>query len=73
MQYMLTPYSEKMEPFVWWEGAFTDPELDWLQNKAKNATNKAKVGGSSGGELKTRTHLCLWRLHFPLPRRCQVI
>jgi len=55
MQYMLTPYSEKMEPFVWWEGAFTDPELDWLQNKAKNATNKAKVGGSSGGELNTQT------------------
>ena len=49
MQYLMTPHSGKIEPFVWWEGAFTSSELDWLQNKAKNATNKAQVGGNSGG------------------------
>ena len=34
MQHMLTPYAMAVEPFVWWEGAFTDQELDWLQQQA---------------------------------------
>lgn len=51
MQYMLTPYSENQEPFAWWEGAFTDQELNWLQQKAKEANQKAQVGGSDGGEI----------------------
>ena len=45
MNYLMIPYSTAIEPFVWWQGAFTDSELDWLQNKAKNATAKAQVGG----------------------------
>ena len=51
MQYMLTPYSENQEPFAWWEGAFTDQELNWLQQKAREANQKAQVGGSGGGEI----------------------
>ena len=51
MQHLLTPYSKKIEPFAWWQNAFTDEQLDWLQNKAKEATQKAQVGGGKGGEV----------------------
>ena len=51
MQYLLTPRASPIEPFVWWEGAFTEQELNWLQNKAKEAENNAKVGGANGGEV----------------------
>ena len=41
------------EPFAWWEGAFTDQELDWLQNQAIRAEHQAQVGGDpSGDDLK---------------------
>ena len=50
MQYQLTPHSEAIEPFVWWEGAFTEDELDWLQNEARNASNRAQVGGGMSNE-----------------------
>lgn len=46
MQFTLTPYAKTIEPFVWWEGAFSEQELDWLQNQAINANNKALVGGN---------------------------
>lgn len=48
MQHLLTPYSRKIEPFAWWEGAFTEQELDWLQQKAKEATQEAQVGRGGG-------------------------
>jgi len=46
MQYLLTPQAKKVEPFAWWEGAFTDGELDHLQELAKNASTAAVVGGT---------------------------
>ena len=49
MQHLLTPHSRKIEPMAWWEGAFTEKELDWLQQKAKDANEHAKVGGPEGG------------------------
>jgi len=51
MQHLLTPYSRKIEPFAWWEGAFTEQELDWLQNKAKEADKTAKIGRGNGEEV----------------------
>jgi PKHD-type hydroxylase len=48
---MLTPYSEPIEPWVWWEGAFTSSELDWLQQKAINATEQAQIGGGATGAV----------------------
>ena len=51
MQHVLTPYSRKIEQFAWWEDAFTDQELDWLQKKAKEATQQAQVGGRGGGRV----------------------
>jgi len=49
MQYVLTPHAKPMPPFAWWEGAFTENELDWLQQKAKAADKNAQVGGVGGG------------------------
>ena len=48
MQYLLTPYAKPIEPFAWWEGAFTEQELNWLQQKAKDADQNATVGFGSG-------------------------
>lgn len=44
MQYVLTPYATNMEPFVWWEGGFTEQELNWLQEKATKADQRAQAG-----------------------------
>ena len=49
MQYVITPHAQRTEPFVWWEGAFTEQELNWLRDKAKVAEEKAQVGGGGGG------------------------
>lgn len=49
MQYLLTPHTLAIESFVWWEGAFTEQELNWLQDKAKHAQQNALVGSSNGG------------------------
>ena len=51
MQHMLTPYSRGIEPFAWWENAFTNEQLDWLQQKAKEAAQDAQVGGGVGGKV----------------------
>lgn len=51
MQHLLTPYSKGIEPFAWWEDAFTSEQLDWLQKKAREATQEAQVGGGNGGEV----------------------
>jgi PKHD-type hydroxylase len=46
MQHLLTPHAQRLEPFVWWEGAFTEQELNWLQQKAKEADLAGSVGGA---------------------------
>jgi|TARA_R110001592_G_scaffold75233_4_gene227979 PKHD-type hydroxylase len=51
MQHLLTPYSRKREPFAWWDGAFTEEQLDWLQQKAKEATEQAQVGNGADGQV----------------------
>ena len=43
--YKLKPYVEPTAPFAWWEGAFSDEELNFLQEQAMRATAKAEVGG----------------------------
>lgn len=45
MQYLITPRANvaRFEPFVWWEGAFHEDELNWLQAKAAAAEDSAKV------------------------------
>lgn len=51
MQHLLTPYAKRIEPFAWWEGAFSEEELNWLQQKARDADQNATVGlgGGVGG------------------------
>jgi PKHD-type hydroxylase len=46
VQHVLTPYATETEPFVWWENGFTDQELDWLQDQAIRADQRAQVGGN---------------------------
>jgi len=49
MQHLLTPRARPIEPYVWWEGAFNEQELDWLQNKTKESKQEAVLG--SGGNV----------------------
>lgn len=44
MNYPITPYSRALEPFAWWDEGFTKEELDWLQQKAREAKTEAIVG-----------------------------
>lgn len=62
MQYMLTPYAAPVPPYAWWEGAFNDQELDWLQAQAKNAAQQAAAGEYEHGEelLKVRRSRVSW-------------
>jgi len=55
MQYLLTPHAKALPPFVWWEGAFTEQELNWLQAKAKASEQNAQVGG--GGNDGTNKNI----------------
>lgn len=62
MQHMLTPYAMPVEPFAWWEGAFTDQELNWLQEQAIKAEQRAQVGGDPQGDdlAKVRRSKVSW-------------
>ena len=50
MQHVLTPYATNIEPFVWWENGFTEQELNWLQERAIKAEERAQVGGNPTGD-----------------------
>lgn len=50
MQHVLTPYATAIEPFVWWEGGFTEQELNWLQEQAQKADQRAQAGGMKSEE-----------------------
>jgi hypothetical protein len=54
MQYILTPYAQAQEPFAWWEGAFNEQQLNWLQQQARNWQQKAGVGGGGVGGREPR-------------------
>jgi len=58
MQYVITPHSTPIESFVWWEGAFTQQELDILQEKAKRAAEVAQTG--AGSDLSYRRSKVDW-------------
>lgn len=59
MQYMLTPYSEPIVPWAYWENGFNVEELNWLQHKAKLSNQRAQAGGLTGDELRDvrRSHV----------------
>ena len=60
MQHLLTPYSRTVEPYAWWEDAFTKEELDWLQQKAKEANQSAKVGPNGEVNSNVRRSELAW-------------
>jgi PKHD-type hydroxylase len=64
---MLTPYATPTEPFAWWEGVFTEQELDWLQQQAINASFRAQVGGNPSEEelVKMRRSKVSWLSNTP--------
>ena len=45
MQHLPVPHAKKIEPFAWWNNAFTVEQLDWLQQKAR----EAQIGGGGNG------------------------
>jgi len=51
MQYMLTPYSEAQELYAWWENGFTNDELNWLQQQARDVKHQAGVGINNAGSI----------------------
>jgi PKHD-type hydroxylase len=51
MQHILTPYSEALQPWAYWEGAFSDEQLNWLQQQARNAKDRALVGSGGPGSV----------------------
>ena len=67
MQYVLTPYATPIPPFVWWEGAFTEEQLNWLQAKAKAAERNAQVGGNrnDGVDKNIRRSQVSWLSNTP--------
>ena len=65
MEYVLTPYSQEIHTFTWWEGAFTDEELDWLQDKAKRAEHNALVGGKNSINKNARRSRVSWIFNKP--------
>ena len=58
MEYIITPYSEPVPPVVYYDDAFTDQELNWLQERASNATVKAAVNG--GHYVNNRRSQVYW-------------
>jgi PKHD-type hydroxylase len=51
MQHLIPPYSKRIEPFAWWQDAFSEEELNFLQKKAKESVSQAEVGGKEGGQI----------------------
>ncbi len=42
----IVPFSENVEPYAWWDDAFTNEEINYLQSIAKNNVEPALVGNS---------------------------
>ena len=51
MEYVITPASRGIEPYAWWDGAFTEEQLNHLQNEAKKSGQEARVGIGGEGSI----------------------
>lgn len=51
MEYVLTPHSRAMPPYAYWEGAFNEEQLNWLQKQAINGQQEASVGGNGNSRV----------------------
>ena len=53
MQHELTPHTKKIESYAWWDEGFSKEQLDWLQDKIKEASTVALAGTlTDGAELE---------------------
>jgi PKHD-type hydroxylase len=51
MQYLLTPHASNYTSHSYWDNAFTDEQLNYLQHICKEKTQKAQVGSGTGGTV----------------------
>ena len=51
MQHLIAPQAKKITPFAWWDNEFTNEQLDWLQQKAREAHQVAQIGGGNNGKV----------------------
>jgi PKHD-type hydroxylase len=66
MQFFLTPRAKNIPPYVWWDGAFTEDELNWLQSQAKNSTQPAAVGSEGPTvDISVRRSRVSWLTNTP--------
>jgi PKHD-type hydroxylase len=65
MQYILSPFTKGIEPWIWQNGVFSEEELDLLQERAKNSNQRASVSGNLGSEdlAKIRRSHVSWVSH----------
>jgi PKHD-type hydroxylase len=47
-EYLIPSFCPTVVPWAWWEDAFSDAELNWLQDKAKKAKQPAVIGLGEG-------------------------
>jgi PKHD-type hydroxylase len=65
MQYLLTPHAHSTEPLTWWDGAFSEQELDWLQDKAKQSKRSATTGRLESLNQELRRSQISWLSNTP--------
>lgn len=67
MEHFIAPYCKGVNPFAWWDNAFTVQELDWLQQKATEATQAATIKSYENGVVdeKTRRSEVNWMHNTP--------
>lgn len=63
MQHLLTPYTKQIEKFAWWDEGFTEQELNWLQQKTKEAVEEAYIG-KVNNEMKKDTNVRSTKLNW---------
>ena len=49
MQYLLTPHTCNHSSYTYWDNAFSDEQLNYLQYICKEKTERAQVGSGTGG------------------------
>jgi PKHD-type hydroxylase len=67
IQYAIPSYVDGVVPWAWWDGGFTEPELNLLQQKAKDVklTGSVGAGGYARADLNARRCTVDWLFNNP--------
>ena len=68
IQYEIPPYVNGVMPWAWWDGGFSDSELNLLQQKAKDVKLTGAVGAGSRSsitDLNSRRCTVDWLFYNP--------